>query len=333
MKFSIWSTSTTFLFALVVACPAVEADQLSLSAPLARHIDRLSESGTAIAQTPTAADLTDAPLIRPRFGLDLDTAGAGAEPFRQFEGFVPLWQNAGRDLGFFQGQLSLDTDANLGANLQLGYRRFVPGAQRILGGYFAFDQRGTDAASFRQLGVGLETLGKDWDLRLNGYLPVGDRRELVDSSLVNGGLQLSNMQFVGHQLTATGQQQQGDIRRYEAALGGVDLEVGTRLLDIGDHGSLRGFGGLYYYDGPGVDGSLGWRLRLQAELTDYLRTGLALQNDDIFGTTVRFTIGAALPRYRATNAQAAELNDKTNEVIARLGESIGRTGHIGRFAD
>ncbi len=298
MKLSIWFTSATFLFALVVACPAVKADQLS------------------------------APTIRPRLGLDLDTAGAGAEPFSQFEGFFPLWQNAGRDLGFFQGQLSFDTDANLGANLQLGYRRFVPGAQRTFGGYFAFDQRGTDTASFSQLGVGLETLGKGWDLRLNGYLPVGDRRELVDGSLVDAGLQFSDVRFVGNQLTATAQQQQGDIRRYEAALGGVDLEVGTRLLDIGDRGSLRGFGGLYYYGGPGVDGSLGWRLRLQAELTEYLRTGLALQNDDIFGTNVRFTIGAALPKYRATSAPAAESDNETNEVIARLGESIGRTGHI-----
>ena len=317
MKFLIRYAAAAFL--LLLGCPTVRAEQLlgetSPSNPLGQ------------AQVPTAVDLA-AVTIRPRFGLELDTAGAGAEPYGQFEGFVPLWQTAGRDLGFLQGQLLFDIDANLGASLQLGYRRFVPESQRILGGYLSFDQRGTESASFSQLGAGLETLGKDWDLRLNGYLPVGDRRDLVDSSLVDAGLQLSNVQFVGHQLTASSRQQQGDVRRYEAALGGVDVEVGTKLLNIGDRGSLRGFGGLYYYDGPGVGGSLGWRLRLQAEPTEYLRTGLSVQDDDIFGTNIRFSIGATLPSNRATSAPPDEPPTEANRMLARLGESIGRVDHI-----
>ncbi|MEO0455370.1 MAG: inverse autotransporter beta domain-containing protein [Cyanobacteria bacterium P01_A01_bin.114] len=310
MKHPIWYTSASLLVALMFAAP--EAAQ-----------SETVEAEAVISQEPTAADLGTDFAIRPRFGLDFDTAGSGAESFGQFESFIPLWQNAGRELLFFQGQLLLDTDANLGTNLQLGYRHYLPSSDRIFGGYIAFDKRGTDSASFDQLGIGLETLGENWDLRLNGFLPIGDRRELVDSNTVDAGTQLTNLQFIGNQLIADSQQQQAEINRFESALGGFDLELGTKLLDIGEAGALRGFAGLYYYDGEGVDGSLGWRLRLQAEPTDYLRTGLSVQNDDIFGTTVRFNIGAAFPGYRATSS-----GTDSNTVLARLGESIGRTGHI-----
>ncbi|MGB7248035.1 MAG: inverse autotransporter beta domain-containing protein [Phormidesmis sp.] len=298
MKLSVWLTYiATLLVTLLSAAPSARADE-------------------AAAATQN--------VVRPRFGLDFDSASGGAEPFTQFESFVPIWQKVGSDLVFFQGQLSFDTDANLGTNLQLGYRHFVPSDERIYGGYLAFDKRGTNAASFDQLGVGLETLGENWDVRLNGYLPLGDRRALVNSNTVDAGTQISDLAFVGNLLTATSTPRQADIRDYEAALGGFDLEVGSKLLDIGEQGALRGYGGLYYYDGPAVGGSLGWRVRLQAEPTNYLRTGLAVQNDDIFGTNVRFNIGAVLPQRRSARTASGEVD----RVRSRLGESIGRDGHI-----
>ncbi|MEM8807957.1 MAG: inverse autotransporter beta domain-containing protein, partial [Cyanobacteria bacterium P01_G01_bin.38] len=329
MKNPIWCTSATLLVALMFASPSVKADESTLETNPDEVVQSEADQTEAvqnepvISQATTAADLGTDLVIRPRFGLDFDTAGSGAESFGQFESFIPLWQNAGRELLFFQGQLLLDTDENLGTNLQLGYRHYVPGSDRIFGGYVAFDKRGTDNASFDQLGIGLETLGENWDLRLNGFLPIGDQRELVDSNLVDAGTQITNLQFIGNQLVGDAQQQQAEINQFESALGGFDLELGTKLLDIGESGALRGFAGLYYYDGEGVDGSLGWRLRLQAEPTEYLRTGLSVQDDDIFGTTVRFNIGAAFPGYRATSA-----GTDNDTVVARLGESIGRTGHI-----
>ncbi len=298
MKLSVWFTYVvTIVVTLFSAVPSVKADEAATD----------SQS-----------------IVRPRFGLDFDSASGGAEPFSQFESFVPIWQTVDSDLVFFQGQLSFDTDANLGTNLQLGYRRFVPNSDRIYGGYLAFDKRGTDAASFDQLGVGIETLGENWDLRLNGYLPLGDRRDLVDSNVADAGTQISDLAFVGNLLTATSTPRQADVREYESALGGFDLEVGTKLLDIGEQGALRGFGGLYYYDGPAVGGSLGWRARLQAEPTNYLRTGIAVQNDDIFGTNVRFNIGAVLPRRQSIRTESGEVDS----VRSRLSESIGRDGHI-----
>ncbi|MGC1310006.1 MAG: inverse autotransporter beta domain-containing protein [Phormidesmis sp.] len=308
MKHSVWHTVALLLFQILFITPA-KAKQA----------------------------VKDALIVRSRFGVDFDTAGSGADAFGQFEGFVPIWQQAGRDLLFFQGQLLLDVNANLGTNLQLGYRRYMPASQRIYGGYVAFDKRGTDAASFNQLGIGLETLGRDWDLRLNGYLPVGDRRQLINSNSLGEGTQFSDVQFIDHQIFTTRQPQQSTARQYESALGGVDLEVGTRLLAIGTEGVLRGFGGLYYYDGPGVDGSLGWRLGLRAEPTEYLRTGLSVQDDGIFGTSVRFSIGATLPSYRTRSQAPAsapvkgsedDAGTEANSLLARMSESVNRVGYI-----
>ncbi|MEM9803680.1 MAG: inverse autotransporter beta domain-containing protein [Cyanobacteria bacterium P01_D01_bin.56] len=316
MKNLIWYTSATLLATLMSAGSSVRAEETKVEP---------NQGGSApiISQEPSAVDLGSELSISPRYGIDFDTAGSGGESFGQVEGFFPLWQNAGQELLFFQGQLLVDTNANLGTNLQLGYRHYVPSSDRILGGYVAFDKRGTNAASFNQLGIGFETLGKNWDLHLNGFLPVGNRRTLVDSTTVDAGTQLSNLQFVGNQLIANAQKQQTAVNEFESALGGFDLELGTKLLDIGKTGALRGFAGLYYYNGQGVDGSLGWRVRLQAEPTDHLRTGLAIQDDDIFGTTVRFNIGVAFPRDR--NASSDTENDS---ILARMGESINRNGHV-----
>jgi len=271
--------------------------------------------------------VTENTAVRPRYGLNLDSASGGAEAFGQFESFIPIWQDIGSDIIFFQGQVSVDTDENLGTNLQLGYRHFNPTNDFIYGGYFAFDKRGINAGSFNQLGLGLEALGEDWDVRANGYIPLGDRSIRTGSSTADAGLQFTNAAFVGNQLNATAVSQQAEIGEINVAMGGFDVEVGKKLLNIGNHGALRGYSGLYYYDGgEDVDGSLGWRVRLQAEPTRYLRTGISVQNDDFFGTNFRFNIGAFLPSNR--DVRSNDDSNNTSEAIARLGESLGRDGQI-----
>src|SRR5580658_7202074 len=42
-----------------------------------------------------------------------------------------------------------------------------------INGYYDF--RNTNRRNYNQVGAGLETLGKLWDLRVNGYLPVGKK--------------------------------------------------------------------------------------------------------------------------------------------------------------
>ena len=147
-----------------------------------------TEEETAPAETTgSAADLK----ITPRLGVGYNSSAAGHDGFGRFEGFVPLFQHPGSDLLFLEGRLLLDNDAQLGGNILLGYRAFNPELNRSFGGYIGYDKRDTGDSTFHQIGLGLESLGEIWDFRLNGYLPVGDTRQVVASSTFDTGFQLA----------------------------------------------------------------------------------------------------------------------------------------------
>jgi hypothetical protein len=279
----------------------------------------------AIAQTPpsdppestAASDLT----IPAWVGAGHDSSGAGWDGVTHFEGFIPLRQSPGRDITFFEPRFLLDNDGNIGGSLLLGHRIYDPQSDRTYGGYIAFDRRETDASNFSQLGLGLESLGNIWDFRFNAYIPLGDSRHLVDESRSETGYTTST-QFVRNRLLLSSRREQQVTRTYEAGLLGLDAEAGAKLADWTD-GDLRAFGGIYFYDAQGTDSTLGWRLRLQARPTQNLTLGLAVQNDDLFGTNVVASIGFTFPRIRPRGP----IRD-SEAVAARLGEPISRNPTI-----
>ncbi|MBD2461180.1 right-handed parallel beta-helix repeat-containing protein [Oscillatoria sp. FACHB-1407] len=253
--------------------------------------------------TGTAADLR----ISPRIGIGHNSSGGGYDGTTRFEGFLPLFQTSGRDIAFLEGRFLLDNDANVGGNLLLGYRAYSPSARRTFGGYIAYDNRDTDENTFNQLGVGFESLGDLWDFRVNGYLPIGDRQQEV------GTRQLLNTFFQERSLILQ------ERSLFEAAVGGVDVEAGAKLAELGNDGDLRGYGGLYWYDAPGSPSGVGWRLRLEARPTDSLNVGLGVQGDELFGTNILFRVGLTFPGRRPRRVIAPE-----NTVVARLGETVER---------
>jgi len=266
-----------------------------------------------------AADLN----VLPRLGAGFTTTGTGYESFTRFEGFIPLLQISGSTLTFLEGRLLLDTDARLGGNILLGHRFYSPNDKRIYGGYLSYDNRNTGNSVFNQVGAGFESLGDRWDFRVNGYAPLGDSRQMVNERVLDTGLQLTgNPFFQDHFLVAQGQRQFQQIRHFEAAMAGFDVEAGARLAKLGSQGDLRGYGGLYYYNASGSNDALGWRLRLEARPTDALNLGLSVQNDAIFGTNVVLSVGATFPGTRPRGVS------KQESVLARMGESVVRTASI-----
>ncbi|HEY9624414.1 MAG TPA: right-handed parallel beta-helix repeat-containing protein [Crinalium sp.] len=245
--------------------------------------------------------------ISPRLGLGHTSSGSGYDGTTRFEGFLPLAQTPGSNITFLEGRLLLDNDANVGGNVLLGYRTYSPGARRTLGGYLAYDNRRTDDNTFNQLGLGLESLGERWDIRANAYLPIGDQRQEA------GDGQLVDAFFRGRSLILS------ERNQFEAAVGGVDVETGTRLAKWGDRGDLRGYGGLYWYDSAGGSDGVGWRLRLEARPNDSFNVGLGVQNDALFGTNILFRVGINFPGSHPRGRIEPE-----GSVVARLGESVER---------
>jgi trimeric autotransporter adhesin len=279
----------------------------------------------AIAQPsePEATPGVSAPdLVIPAWGsLEHNSSGGGFDGTTGLDGFIPLGQNPGHNITFLAPRLLLDNDGNFGGSLLLGHRFYDMESDRTYGGYFGLDVRETGESNFSQLGLGLESLGEQWDFRVNAYIPLGGSRNLIAESETNTGV-LTSTQFQGNQLMLSSRQEQQLTQVYETALLGLDAEAGVRVARWST-GDLRAFGGLYYYDAEGTDDTLGWRVRLEARPIQNLSLGLGLQEDDLFGTNLQASVRFLFPRSRPHGP----ITDNT-EVVARLGNPLGRTPTI-----
>jgi trimeric autotransporter adhesin len=289
---------------------------------------RLEDRKASNTHTSTAADLqaqaSAEPAVitfGPRIGVGYQSSGSGYDGFGSFDGFIPLSQTPNKNLTYLQARLMLDNGAKVGGNILVGHRLFSPNGNRVFGGYLSYDNRDTGPSTFSQLGMGLEMLGDRFDLRLNGYLPVGQTRNRISESVFDGGFQATGAPaFSGNFLVIPGTRQQIVTRINEVALSGLDAEVGMRLLDFGNGGALRGYTGLYHYTGSGIS-TTGFRARLEANPTNGLKLGLGVQTDGLFGTSVIASVGLALPGFRPAGATP-------QSVLARMGDAPDRTSPI-----
>lgn len=271
----------------------------------------------------TGAETTSDLRILPRFGAGYNTSGGSFEELGRFEGFVPLWQEPGEEIGFLEGRIVLGDGDDFGATLLLDYRGYNEDHNRIRGGYVGFDIRDTGESTFYQLGTGYESLGEEWDFRFNAYLPIWDRNNVIRDDEVSSGFE-TETGFVGNQLVLESREEVRRIRETEIALGGFDAEAGYRITEWNEgEGNLTAFGGLYLYASPDTPSYLGWRLRVFSNFTPNFHGGVALQDDGLFGTRVVASVGATFPGNRPRGFVSEE-----DRVRARLGESVVRLPEI-----
>lgn len=262
----------------------------------------------AIAEAQTAAEDT---TILPRVGIDFNSPRSGDDErsYGRVTGFIPLWQTSGSGLTFIDTAARINSTGDLGGTVTLGQRYLKGGL--ILGGHLSYDVRDTGSNTFHQLGLGVEAYGDQWDIHLNGYLPVGDTQQSAGSTSGDG--QISGTQFQGNQLVfAT----VGGTEFIESAWGGVDLDAGMQLTDWDDWGELWGYGGIYYHGD-----AIGGRLRLDHRVEDWIRLGLGVQSDDNFGTRGFFSIGFSW-------GGGSSRSDSESSLWARAAENVTRNSSI-----
>ena len=216
-------------------------------------------------------------------------------------GLIPLKQDADSlwytDLRFFTrtGDAS-NTEGNIG----VGHRRFTENDEWILGGYLAYDNRESESGHhWEQLTLGAEALSDVWDLRANLY-------EALENKKLIGGVP-GTSRFVGTGLVQNS--------FYEEAMSGFDLEAG-RLLPIGpDNHEVRGYLGLYHYDGDivkdadGVSGRLEWRPRRN------ITVQLAAQSDNLFDDSVRLEVAWSFDRPKTAGKR--RLRERMTQFVQR----------------
>lgn len=266
----------------------------------------------------SAADLK----IPARFGVNASTATNGFGETIGIHGFVPLDQDPGESVTFLEGNLQLN-DSDPSFSLNLGHRGYNLEHERIRGGYVGIDGRSTDESTFFQLASGYERIDDDWEFRINGYLPVGERTNTIQNVDLDTDLQVSNG-FQGNALVLSAIRERQRILQQEDALGGFDAEFGTELAEW-DGGELMGYAGGYLLSGK--ESSLGGQLRLAANFESNFNAGLSLQHDRLFGTTVALSVSASWPNIRFQDDEDEAFEDEY-EIPIRLRDPIARRATV-----
>ncbi|TCK28666.1 parallel beta helix pectate lyase-like protein [Ancylobacter aquaticus] len=225
--------------------------------------------------------------------VEATLGSVGDEAFGSFDLFLPM-------LGDDNRLLFLDARASFGSEQEieqgsvgLGYRfRHENGWVYGFNGYFDYLNSQYDNG-FTQFGLGVEALSQDWELRANGYLPVGD----IEAALASANAALVE---AGRLVFRAGE---------ETALQGFDGEIGYRLpfLTPDDLTQIKLFAGGYWYTGEGVEDVPGVAARIEVS-----RAGLPA-----FGNGSRLTLIAGLTH--------DEQYDTQGVFLARLRVPLGDT--------
>jgi hypothetical protein len=143
-------------------------------------------------------------------------------------------------------------NGKMAANAGIGARYLS--SSRVWGANGYYDYRNTSRQHYNQVSVGLETLGSLWDLRLNGYLPVG----VKNSSFYNSRFDVFEGNYMWLQRTR------------DFSLKGANAEVGFHV-DQCRQAPFYFAAGPYYLTGTGQT-TWGGQIRAAVDLfNQYLR--------------------------------------------------------------
>jgi hypothetical protein len=211
-------------------------------------------------------------------------------------------QEAGDFLTFGDMRFLMDYAGRVGGSAGLGHRIFSEGFQRTFGGYLYADVRNTDLATFTQVSGGLETLGQNWDLRMNFYAPTAAR-----TASSNNFTPIGTPFLGGNNIFAFGSKQ------YNQTMAGFETTLAVAFPWLNN---VRMFTGPYYFTGAGTQDALGARAGVDVQWQDYVNTNLQLQTDRVFGTNLIFGLSFAYSGNRR-NPHRTDVN-----VRNRLADSV-----------
>jgi hypothetical protein len=224
----------------------------------------------------------------PRFFVD---SRAGAlygyeEAYTTVGGFAPYFFEENAML-FVDGRGLATYNGRGGANVGLGWRYYMPEYDRFLGLSTWYDFDAGHVRSYNQIGLSFESVGRYMDLRLNGYIPVGNDQNVLATALTGPGSFSGNSLYLQR------------INETETAYTGFDAEVGGPMPLLGRYG-MTGHVGFYFFtnsstgsDFTGVSGRLGW------QVNEDWYIGVQSTDDHVFGTNAQLQVAVTLPDGKA----------------------------------
>lgn len=187
-------------------------------------------------------------------------------------------------------RFSGDNNDNFEGNVGAGYRWLFDN-ETMLGGNVWFDRRRTERdAFFNQFTFGGEVIKKNYDLRMNAYVPVS-------------GAQMHNTPVIGKNTTPyladTGIYYDGLGQLVEKPQYGFDIEAGYQLPFLQDHvDSFRVYAGMYDFRANNTQATTGGLIRAAVDIMPHINVGTRFQYDGSRGSqafaemTIRFPFDA-----------------------------------------
>lgn len=267
---------------------------------------------------PAGAEETGAP----KWGAHMEIEGRAGTDRSSGMGdfFVPLWQNDDSLLAAnFRARFHGDDggEGNFGLVLR---RMLANGWNAGIYGFYDVRRTGWDN-TFHQATIGAELLGRDFDLRFNGYLPVGTTSQAVNS--------LTSTAISGSRVVLRGGE--------ELAMRGLDAEIGWRVpvFEPDSGAALRIFGSGYHFENGSPDvrditGARG-RLELSFDAISFLPEGARftlggeVQNDSVRGTQaagyarLRIPLGGGRSSLTAQEQRMTDFVMRDIDVVTQAG--------------
>ncbi len=182
--------------------------------------------------------------------------------YTTLEGFFSLYEGCDNWMPFLDVRGHVFNNGKPAINAGLGMRYLA--IDRIWGINTYYDYRNTKHQHYNQAALGFESLGSLWDVRLNGYLPVGKKQS------ANYDLQFDR--FQGHKAILR--------QKYEYALAGFNAEGGAHV-DHWENFPLYFAAGPYYLTGKGAT-TWGGQVRASVRIFDYVKIEGNTSYDHLF---------------------------------------------------
>jgi len=270
---------------------------------------------TALAfaeNTPTTTDSEDCPSGSKHYRASvrhIEGGGIGYDDgYTTLEGFFAPDPQKLAVMPFLDVRGHVFDSGKMAANAGLGFRGILGCRTYGLNAYY--DYRNTKRRHYNQIGLGLETLGTLWDIRLNGYLPIGKKISSPYDSEFGA--------FFGNSLLVS--------QKHQFAMKGADAEMGfhfgkTRLFDF------YAAAGPYYYIGEIGGNTWGGKGRIAGMFKEYITLEISNSYDRMFDNNFQCQLTFSLPfggKSKVKRRCDTSSCKKSQTLVTRMVQQVGR---------
>lgn len=215
----------------------------------------------------------------------LEWEGIGyKEGYTTLQGFIS--HEWGNYIPFLDVRGHVFNNGKWAANTGLGLRYIFNPLKSMVGANIYYDYRNTKHQHYNQIGVGLEGFYDRWEMRANGYFPIGSTSHNYDKQLLGSTFKT----FQGHYLLINEHYQS----KQEFAMTGFNAELGAHPLKSTRNYDLYVAAGPYYFAGKNKH-AWGGMIRAKATGWKYFSLEVGDSYDHLFHNRFHAEVAVSVP--------------------------------------